>query len=116
MFSGCKWCLIPVEDITNLDKTMNGAALEKRFGALSAAAIFKKEGWEIPPSPPPSTPANTPTRRSQTKTTELVEKWKTTKKTRSREDDTNSDDSKVNQHTTKKARHEDDKNDSTKDA
>lgn len=112
--SGCKWCQIPVEEITNLDKKMNGAALERRYGALSAAAIFKREGWETAPSAPPPTPANTPTK--QTKTTELVEKWKLNrapKKPRSRENDANCDDSKdhqlsVSQHMSKKARHEDD--------
>ena len=100
---------------------MNGLALEKKFGGLSAAAIFKKLGWEVTPSTPPSTPTNSPpTKKHQTKTTELVEKWKTNnaaKKARSHENNTNNGDSKTtekqqscdNEHTAKKARHEDNK-------
>lgn len=106
-----------MEDITDLDKKMNGGVLERKYGGLSAISIFKKEGWELAPSAPPSTPTNTPTKKSQTKTTELVEKWKNkaTRKTCSGENDIDNDDSSAveqqplddSQHTTKKARRDD---------
>ena len=102
---GCKWCLIPVENITQLDKTMNGAALEKEFGGLSANGIFKKEGWVTPSTNAPQAP--TTDKKIPTRTTELMEKWKTNK-ARKREDknDSSADGQQpsTSQHTAKKPR------------
>ena len=90
---------------------MNGVALEKKFGGLSANSIFKKEGWESAPSAPPPSPTNEPTKKFETKTTELIKKWKNNpRKTRPHEDGTNKKNSETEKHpddqqTTKKPRH-----------
>ena len=62
---------------------MNGAALEREFGGLSANGIFKKVGWLTTPTNAPQTLATD--KKNQTRTTELMEKWKTNK-ARKRED------------------------------
>ena len=54
---------------------MNGQALQKQFGRLSAKAIFKKLDWLLPVRPPP-TPSTSKKPIKSSRTNELVEKWK----------------------------------------
>ena len=76
----CKWCAIQETiDVTKLDESMNGQALQKEFGNLSAKAMFKKLGWTSStstPSPTTKTDKGPPTR-----TNELLEQWKKSKTT-----------------------------------
>ena len=93
--------------------TMNGAALEREFGGLSANDIFKKEGWLVSTQPTIVTDKKNPTR-----TTELMEKWKSnaTKKAHKREDkDETSAEVQPNtsHHVTKKPRRLDSDNETT---
>ena len=73
---GCKFCSIQQTiDITQLDDTMNGQALQKQFGGLSAKAMFKKLDWLLPARAPP-TPSTSKKLIKSSRTNELVEKWK----------------------------------------
>ena len=84
---GCKWCKIQeTVDVTNLDESMNGRALQKEFGGFSAKAIFKKMGWELADQTPAATPASEQGKTTgfANKTSELVEKWKTNAAKKSR--------------------------------
>ena len=94
-----------MENITQLDKTMNGAALEREFGGLSANGIFKKVGWLTTPTNAPQTLATD--KKNQTRTTELMEKWKTTKaRKREKKNDSTAEEQQpsTSQHTAKKSR------------
>ena len=73
--SNCKWCdLQDSIDVTTLDESMNGLALQKEFGNLSAKAMFKKLGWSSPLTSP--TTGNKADKGPTTRTNELVEQWK----------------------------------------
>lgn len=55
---------------------MNGQALLKEFGGLSAKAMFKKLDWLLPIRPPPTPPVAHKKGLRSSRTDELVEKWK----------------------------------------
>ena len=54
---------------------MNGQALQKEFGGLSAKAMFKKLEWLLPVRPL-ATPSTNKRTIKTNRTNELVEKWK----------------------------------------
>ena len=71
----CKWCAIQeLIDVTKLDESMNGRALQREFGNLSAKAMFRKLAWTSSVAMP--TPASKNDKGPPTKTNELVEQWK----------------------------------------
>ena len=73
----CQWCeLYDPGVLERMDEEMNGAALQRAFGGLSARAILKKLNW-------PVAPTKKFEKRSISRSRELVEKWN--KKNRSAE-------------------------------
>ena len=74
----CKWCNIQeVIDVTKLDESMNGQALQREFGNLTAKAMFRKLAWASPAATPTPAPKND--KGPPTRTNELVEQWKKNK-------------------------------------